>query len=189
MVPYVGCVYDEKNQAARFYVDAASADGSRASHDNLICEAYVCKDPGNDVIPLAKETADPFDVDEFPSCRVSDAQTSADLETEKEKNRKTFVPAMLSIGGATLAGSYYYQYRTNPNFDWKDVWMHIHVWLMFLRVIDMMSDFGFYAISLRGEFLNVYNDGDPETNVYEEPKVAAILFASVFFTALGLFLM
>lgn len=189
MVPYVGCVYDEKNQAARFYVDAASADGSRVRHDNLICEAYVCKDPGNDVIPLAKETADPFDVDEFPSCRVSDAQTSADLETEKEKNRKTFVPAMLSIGGATLAGSYYYQYRTNLNFDWKDVWMHIHVWLIFLRVVDMMSDFGFYAISLRGAFLEKYGDGDPETNPYEEPKVAAFLFASVFFTTLGLFLM
>lgn len=140
--------------------------------------------------PLVKDTANPFDVDEFPSCRVSDAQTSADLETEKKKNREKFVPAMVSIGGATLAGSYYYQYRTNPNFDWQDIWMHIHVWLIFLRVIDMMSDFGFYAISLHGgAFLEKYGDGVPETTPYEEPAVAAFLFASVFFTTLGLFLM
>ena len=67
--------------------------------------------------------------------------------------------------------------------------MHISVWLICLRVVDVMSDFAFYAISLRGAFLEQYGDSDPETCAYMEPKVAAFLYASVFFTAFGLFLM
>lgn len=157
--------------------------------DTPLCEVYVCKDPENDVMPL---TSDPANADKYPSCKVSDAQIQAAVQEESEKNRKTFVPAMMSIAVATLGGSYAYQYwsarKSARTIDWYDVWMHIHVWLTFLRAIDIQSDFGFYFISLRGAFLEAYGDGNPDTNPYTEPKVAAFLFAAVFFTALGLFL-
>lgn len=157
--------------------------------DTPLCEVYVCKDPENDVTPL---TSDPANADKFPSCRVSDAQIQAAVQEESETNRKKFVPAMMSIAFATLGGSYGYQHwsakKSGGSVDWYDVWIHIHVWLTFLRAIDIQSDFGFYFISLRGAFLEAYGDGNPETNPYTEPNVAAFLFAAVFFTALGLFL-
>lgn len=255
VLPYSGCVYDEKHQEARFYVDQSTYDqalstassnsddnssnnNNNANDDNSrrrqkeyqqhqqrqrkqqqpreqdqqpqqrshqkqrrrrrklvpkkdtpLCELYVCKDPENDVTPL---TADPANADKSPGCRVSNAQIQAAVQAESLENRKTFVPAMMSIAFATLVGSYAYQHwsakKGGRAMDWCNVWMHIHVWLTFLRVIDIQSDFGFYFISLRGAFLEAYGDGDPETNPYTEPKVAAFLFAAVFFTALGLFL-
>lgn len=190
VVPSPGCVYDEQHQEARFYVrfglDAA------AKQDTPLCKNFVCTDPKNDVTPL---TDDPANADAEPSCRVSATQTREAVAFEKIQAQTKVVPAMLSLGGATLVGSYYYQYRTKDDFDWMNIWMHIHVWLICLRVVDMMSDFAFYAISLRGvtqdggAFLEQYGDGNPDTNPFKEPKVAAFLFASIFFSTLGLFLM
>lgn len=196
--PYIGCVYDDKHQEARFYVDQSTYDKSvsvASTNDNDIddkddensrrrrqeylqhqqsqrkgqqpreqdqqprkygfekrrrkwvlvpkkdtplCAFYVCKDPDNDVTPL---TSDLANADKFPSCRVSDSQIKAAVLEESEENRKTFVPAMMSIASATLGGSYAYQYwsakKGGRTIDWYDVWLHIHVWLIFLRVIDI----------------------------------------------------
>lgn len=190
VVPSPGCVYDEQHQEARFYV--SSGLDAEAEQDTPLCENFVCPDPNNDVTEL---TLDQAKAGEEPSCKVSFKQTEAAVAAEGIQNRKRFVPAMLSVGGLTVAGAYYYQYRTNAGFDWKNKWMHIHVWLICLRVVDMMSDFAFYAISLRGvtkdggAFLEQYGDGNPDTNPFKEPKVAAFLFASIFFSTLGLFLM
>lgn len=155
--------------------------------DTPLCEFYVCKDPANTVIPLSGDLSNAA---KTPSCRVSIGQTKKAYNDEQAESQSTFMPAALSITGATLVGSYVQQYRSTSRAGHSfTIWHHLTAWLTSLRMFDMLTDFGFYFISLHGgAFLEAYGDGDPETTPYEEPKVAAFLFVSVFCTALGLFM-
>lgn len=198
-LPYPGCVLDAAHNEARFYIKGATRSSTVADEpkqDTPICENFVCPNPANDVKALAEAAADPFDTNQFPSCTVSKQQTLDALARESTQNKQEFLPAAGSIGGIMLIGSYAHQYRATQKLGQPfGVWNHIHVWLGFVRIIDMMSDFGFYFISALGAFGEAYGDGDPSTCIYgtnDEPKevsrVGAFLFACVFCTALGFFL-
>ena len=207
VVPFPGCIHDEQHGKVRFYVDKANtaAVAGNGAADTLEessppyqgvpqCENFVCPNPANDVTAL---TSDLTNADKSPRCTISIATIEKAVQEESAKNREEFVPALVGINIFVLAGSYYRQFkkrkelREDPKDSgfWHDHWMHIHVWLVVLRVVDMMSDFGFFFISVLGIFLETFGDGDPETNPYTEPKVAAFLYAQVFVTALGILLM
>lgn len=163
--------------------------------DTPLCELYVCKDPKNEVTAL---TSDPADAGATPSCKVSVAQIKEAYAAEQAESQSTFMPAAFSLSAAALVGSYVHQYRSASKAGLAfTISNHLGAWLTSLRVFDMLTDFGFYFISLHGSeaFLEAYSDepvlnecGQPETNPYEEPKVAAFLYISVFCTALGLFM-
>lgn len=163
--------------------------------DTPLCELYVCKDPKNEVTAL---TSDPADAGATPSCRVSNKQIEEAYAAEQAESQSYFMPAAFSLSAAALGGSYVHQYRSASKAGLPfTIWHHLGAWLTALRVFDMLTDFGFYFISLHGSeaFLEAYSDdrvlnecGQPETNPYEEPKVAAFLFISIFCTALGLFM-
>lgn len=156
--------------------------------DTPLCELYVCKDPKNEVTAL---TSDPADAGASPSCRVSVAQIKEAYAAEQAESQSIFMPAAFLLSAAALVGSYVHQYRSASKAGLAfTIWHHLGAWLTALRVFDMLTDFGFYFISLHGSeaFLEAYGDGDPDTTPYEEPKVAAFLYISVFCTALGLFM-
>ena len=157
--------------------------------DIPICERYVCPDPENDVQPLTGPQALAQPSSATPRCSISDAQIQAAVAAEAAESGSTFLPAALCICALTLFLAYVYEARSKQMAGEPiGVWSHAWAWLACFRVFDIQTDFGFYFISLRGAFGEAYGDGDPATCPSEEPKVAAVLYASVFFTALGLFL-
>jgi hypothetical protein len=162
-----GCVLNKATKKVMYF---SKADGERFYDGfdyEVICERYECpKDADGDTqrpLELTKQAVldDPA---AKPGCELSASAIEKNNEEDTKQNNNVFIPIATALTFVAMLGAYYYLSMgatSGPKLiEWdSDACLGFSFtaelkWILFgvgLRVFDLQTDWGFYAISLQGK--------------------------------------